>query len=304
MDKKYKIKLGNKLTALEGVKWAFNERSKLWLPPLSPEDQKKLRRLEKRPFTQRMGLKGKTFWDFIQLLLIPLMLAGFGYWFTARQNTVNHQIALEQQRQTTLNSCLDDLKNLLLNQGLKTSEPGSVVRTVARAEVLSTLHQVDGERKGMIVQFLSEAQLITKLEKGVIVDLSDADLRGADLGGDNMYGADLSHANLSGTDLRGADLDGAELANADLSNADLSNAHLRSADLVSADLSNDNLSKTDLSNAVLGKANLKGDDLRSTNLVGADLGSADLTGATIGNAQLQQVKSLKGTIMPDESVHP
>ena len=52
-------------------------------------------------------------------------------------------------------------------------------------------------------------------------DLSRADLRGADLSD-----ANLRSANLSRTDLRGANLSGAYLSDADLSRADLSGAYL------------------------------------------------------------------------------
>ncbi|HHR1910267.1 TPA: pentapeptide repeat-containing protein [Listeria monocytogenes] len=68
--------------------------------------------------------------------------------------------------------------------------------------------------------------------------------------------ADLSNANLRGANLRFADI----------SNANLSNANLSNANLSIADLSNANLSITDLSNANLYNANLRGTDLSDANL--------------------------------------
>jgi len=56
---------------------------KLWLPSLSPKDQKSLKHLQKKSLAERMGISGKAPWDFIQLLLIPLVLAGVGFWFSA-----------------------------------------------------------------------------------------------------------------------------------------------------------------------------------------------------------------------------
>jgi hypothetical protein len=98
------------------------------------------------------------------------------------------------------------------------------------------------------------------------VNLSDADLIGADLSGANLsdanlrdaylLGADLSGANLSDAYLRGADLSDANLSDADLSGANLSDAYLLGADLLGADLSDANLSGADLSGA-----NLRGADL-------------------------------------------
>jgi uncharacterized protein YjbI with pentapeptide repeats len=51
-------------------------------------------------------------------------------------------------------------------------------------------------RKGVLLQFLHEAGLITKNK--TIIDLRRGDLREADLSGVDLSGADLSGANLSG----------------------------------------------------------------------------------------------------------
>ena len=72
--------------------------------------------------------------------------------------------------------------------------------------------------------------------KGERANLSEADLRGADLMGANLMGADLRGANLWEANLSGADLRGANLSEADLSGADLWRANLSEADLRGANL--------------------------------------------------------------------
>ena len=78
-------------------------------------------------------------------------------------------------------------------------------------------------------------------DSGVLADLSNADLRGADLSNADLSNADLRYANLRGADLSNADLSNANLRGANLSNADLSNANLRGANLRGADLRNADL---------------------------------------------------------------
>ena len=58
------------------------------------------------------------------------------------------------------------------------------------------------------------------------IDLSDANLSGANLSGADLSGANLRYANLSGADLRYANLSGANLSYANLSGANLSDANL------------------------------------------------------------------------------
>ena len=113
---------------------------------------------------------------------------------------------------------------------------------------------------------------------------SDANLSDADLRGANLSGADLHYANLRGATLSGADLCDANLRGATLSGADLSDADLSGVDLRGADLRGANLSGADLRDADLRGATLSGANLHYANLRGADLRGADLRGANLSGA--------------------
>ncbi len=93
----------------------------------------------------------------------------------------------------------------------------------------------------------------------------------------------------------GFNLSDADLRSANLSRANLSRAYLCLADLRSANLSDANLSDADLSGANLSGANLSDADLSGANLSGANLSDADLSGANlsgcIGNRE--HVKSMQ-----------
>jgi uncharacterized protein YjbI with pentapeptide repeats len=161
---------------------------------------------------------------------------------------------------------------------------------------------------------------ITQLAKGVAfwnawcdenpvrVDLSEANLRGADLRNANLSGAylnkaDLNRANLTGADLGGAYLRRANLAEASLNGADLRTADLRGADFRRANLVEANLKGAELKGADLRRANLveasldgadlQGADLRKANLANANLDGADLQGASLVDAILNQA-NLRG----------
>ena len=127
--------------------------------------------------------------------------------------------------------------------------------------------------------------------EGMRADLSEANLREADLHGADLseanlrkadlHWADLSEANLIGSDLRKADLNGAFLYGADLNGAYLNGADLNGAYLYGADLSKADLSEADLSGADLLGANLNGAYLYGANLRGANLIEANLSGANL-----------------------
>jgi uncharacterized protein YjbI with pentapeptide repeats len=190
----------------------------------------------------------------------------------ARQQAIEDQRAerereIEEQRaqDAALQAYLDQISHLMLEKNLRNSEEASEVRTLARARTLTVLGRLDPSRRTEVMQFLGEAKLIQSVdERDPIIGLGSADM--------------------SDTDLRDADLFGAHLRDTDLSNADLSLADLVNADLVNADLSHAVLFFADLSNADLSNADLSGADGRSCSLVNADLSGAKLRGVALGGA--------------------
>jgi hypothetical protein len=103
-------------------------------------------------------------------------------------------------------------------------------------------------------------------------DMSDCDLRDANLTGVKLIGANLTGAKLANADLKGAQLWGADLTGADLERADLTNADLERADLRGADLTDASLRGADLTDATLGGADLRGADLTGAQLNGVKSG--------------------------------
>jgi Pentapeptide repeats (8 copies) len=89
---------------------------------------------------------------------------------------------------------------------------------------------------------------------------------------------DLSRADFSGMNLRGVDLRGVNLSEANLQDIDLRGA--------------------DLSGAALNFANMQG-----ARLGGANLNGLDFIATRVTKDQLLEARSLKGTTMPDGSIH-
>jgi uncharacterized protein YjbI with pentapeptide repeats len=233
----------------------------------------------------------KTLWNWLQLLIVPVVLALGGYLFTRSENRRNHEIADESRQDNMLQAYLDQMSQLLTDKEhpLRTAPQDDDVSVVARARTITVLPRLDGGRKGSVVRFLHESGLLAKDQ--VVLDLKGADLRKADLRKADLREADLRRADLSRADLRGADL----------SEAVLFRTHLIGADLREAILIG-----THLSWATLRQADLRGADLREANLREANLREANLIGArgTTHEELEQQAMSLEGATMPDGSKHP
>jgi uncharacterized protein YjbI with pentapeptide repeats len=234
----------------------------------------------------------KTLWDWMSLLLVPAMIAiltaGLAWWQTsseqaqkAQEAALKRQQAARQQsleaQNTAIQLYLGQMSALLLEDNLRNAAPYSEVRLLAQARTTSVLQAVEPENQRIILQFISEANLVQK-------------------NGAQQPIISLDHTDLSASDLRYLDLRGADLSFANLSEANLSFANLGDANLTSANLSDAALFRANLSGADLKIADLSGADLRDAILSGANLNSA--TGIT--NEELeQQASSLEGATMPN-----
>jgi hypothetical protein len=186
------------------------------------------------------GLPKQTFWDWLDILLVPLVLAIGGYLFTRSENRATQAAAERRALDDILQAYLDGMAQLLTDKErpLHQAQRGDNLSTVARARTLTVLSRLDGYRKRNVLEFLYESDLIdqeqalldesNRIEKHHnIIRLHQADL----------IEARLAAVNLSGALLREAVLIGADLRRADLSGADLSWTVLRGAVLIRADLS-------------------------------------------------------------------
>jgi TIR domain/Pentapeptide repeats (8 copies) len=113
----------------------------------------------------------------------------------------------------------------------------------------------------------------------VDVNLTRANLRGADL-----HNVEFDNAVLNQTDFSGANLTGAHFEAADLKETDLRNANLDGAHFLYANLSGANLEGAILTNTNLVSVNLKCADMGRAKLMGAYLLDADLTDANLTNS--------------------
>jgi hypothetical protein len=270
------------------------------------------------------GFGRKTLWDWLQLLVVPAVLALVGFLLAAAQENIQQQAeesraqaqrdAEDQRTQdAALQTYLDEMGSMLVDGGLRDSKEGDEVRTLARARTLTVLEGLDPERKGRVLQFLSESDLISKEEP--VVDLNDA----------NFQEVSWERASLKDTALSGAVMRYAYMPSADLRGADLArrgpNLSALQAGEDPRDVIDINRGTTFLNGADLRGANLRGANLVGTALVGADLSrhgpqptdlsNADLRLAAIADAnlyeaivteeQLSTTGPKLGAIMPDGS---
>jgi uncharacterized protein YjbI with pentapeptide repeats len=239
-------------------------------------------------------VRGKTLWDWLELLIIPLVLAGGAFYLQRSERAVERkaaedraqlerELATDRQQEAALQAYLDRMAELLLNERSLKSQK---VLNVARVRTLTTMRGLNAPRNGIVLRFLRDIGLVGKKESNLFVD---ANLEGADLKGVN-----LENTNMAGVSLKGANLAVASLTGANLAGAVLDRVNLARAIMVAANLERAILEDANLEDAILSRSNLK-----SAHLVGANLENVNLSGTNVDYSQLATAASLKGATMPD-----
>jgi hypothetical protein len=174
----------------------------------------------------------KTLWDWLRLLIVPVVLGLGAYLFTRSENRRTLKQADHRREEEVLQAYLNQMWQLLLDKDLRSTSKAnsnSEALTAARVSTLTTLERIHHpDKKRLIVTFLWmwQRSLLKRQDTVVILEgganLGWADLHEVDLSGANLSGANLNRAILEGTDLSGANLTDANLSDAEgISNEEL-----------------------------------------------------------------------------------
>jgi len=234
---------------------------------------------------------GKTLWDWLQLLLVPVVLAIVAFSFNAGQASMNQQLEQQSMQEQVVNTYLGQMSNLLLQYRLHDSQLGDPIRAIAQAITLTALDRLDSEHKYIIILFLYRADLLKyhyykhgETECGVpkvlkkefsdeqpIITLSQGNIEGVTINDLSLRCIDLHNMNLEGSNFSTSVLDRADLGLSLATDADFSYTSMNAANLYYLDLSDANLQ-----GALLQYANMRGICLYRARLNGANLQHADL----------------------------
>jgi hypothetical protein len=210
------------------------------------------------------GFQKKSFWDWLQLLIVPLMLALGAFYLNSAADFRDYQIAQERKQQEVLTDYFSKMQGLIVEtkkiketSGYTKLHPKDEAarllpefRSTAQALTLSVLEQLDGKRKGKVIIYLAESQLITANNDN---QSSRPEIK---LDGANLQKLELKDQVFSYINIAGADMTSTELSDILISDSDLSRVNLTEAVLQDVTFKNSNLSGVNLDGASLTNTNI------------------------------------------------
>ena len=228
------------------------------------------------------GFQKKSFWDWLQLLIVPLMLAFGAFYLNYASETRDKQIAEEGKQQELLKDYFSKMQTLIIETKKSKDSQPKIVETkksvettkskdsqpnpdgapllpefipIAEALTFAVLDQLDGKRKGKVITYLADSKLITANIKDKdskpVIDLKNANLKEIEIDNLDMNGQLIDKDTIQGVIIRGADMTNANLKKvyltySDLTGSDLSKATLTTVDLTGAKMESVKLIETDI----------------------------------------------------------
>jgi hypothetical protein len=233
------------------------------------------------------GFQKKSFWDWLQLLIVPLMLAFGAFYLNYASETKDKQIAEERKQQELLKDYFSKMQTLIIEANkLSKSQweplehfaneklPGQF-QPIAQALTLAVLDELDGLRKGKVITYLAESGFITK----------------------ETFTINLNGANLQKLELKGVSLNSVIINKADMTGAKLTNLEFTDSDLGASNFSQANLDGVNFSSAIL-----QGSNFYDANLKNIEISkpSKDLSGTDFQDACFSVHPNIKSPDNPKD----
>jgi len=273
------------------------------------------------------NVSGKTLWDWLSVLGVPLSLALLGFWFqhiSAKQAALekartDEQAVLEKARaneQAVLEKARANKQAALEKK--RFNEQAVLEKEIAESNQKEEVLQAYFDRLSTLLVDKNLIAIASKFEEYGDTSKEEQDLLGASkgvirartlsilrrLGGDGerkfsvmqflIEAGVVSELNLdfSNADLRDAKLSRSILRDAKLNSAILIDTDLKYTNFDDADLSGADLSRAVMSNSYLSNADLSNAYLIGTYLIGTDLSNTSLAGASLIGADLSNSRNL------------
>jgi len=258
----------------------------------------------------------KYIWDWLDLLVVPVVLALGGILITFINEINNREIAAYQRHLDRdldlsnkqkdfdlqesmhqirlLSEYLSNMSKLMLDYKLRQKRKS--VRDIANAWTINAMMNLNKDNKGEALRFLYNSDLISG--NNPVVNVSEMDFSETILKASNLSGANLSGIILNNSDLNKTNLSGTNLTNAKLSDADLSEAIINDINFTSAEGSSIILSDCNIHNLEVHRVKFPGAILENVNIYNSSFNRAnfrellvkdsDISEFSFNNCELQE----------------
>lgn len=214
--------------------------------------------------------KIKTLWDWLDLLIIPASIGLIGWLYKDYEKSKDEKKEQENKYSEILESYFKAISDLITKENLLDINNNNTSKKIARSRTILAIENLDGERKGQVLQFLFELDLI---------DTNKIDL----------LGANLANIQCDGIVLKNLTINGVHFGNSSFENSFLENCKFIACDFSNSTFLGASFQNVDFSYSKLNNCNFQYIDLTTLNLEGVELHRANISNSKILQNQLDNI---------------
>lgn len=216
------------------------------------------------------GPEPKKLWDWLDLLIIPISVGLVGWIYKDYEKSKESKKEYENKQNEILDSYFRVISDLIIKSNLLNNDLNEESKIIARTRTIVAIENLSGDRKGQVLQFLHESNLIGN---GVV----------------DLIGGNFRNSEVSGIVLRNITIKGVYFSNSEFVKTFLDNSDFTSCDFSNTNFDQSSLENTNFSYTKLVNSKLTNIDLRTINFEGCDLENADLSNSKILQSQLDKI---------------
>lgn len=216
------------------------------------------------------GPQPKLLWDWLDLLIVPISLGLIGWIYKEYEKSKDSKKEYENKQNEILDSYFRVISDLIIKEKLLDSKSNDESKIIARTRTIVAIDNLSGDRKGQVLQFLYESNLI----RDNVIEL---------------IGANFRNSEVSGIVLKNITIKGVYFSTSEFIKTYLDNSDFTSCDFTGTNFDESSLNNTNLSYTKLVGCKMTNMDLTTINFEGADLTNANFTNSKILQSQLDSI---------------
>jgi uncharacterized protein YjbI with pentapeptide repeats len=216
------------------------------------------------------GSSPKKLWDWLDLLIVPSSIGIVSWIYSMQEKEKETRKEYENKQNETLDSYFKTISDLIIKSNLLNHNLNKESKLIARTRTIVAIENLNSVRKGQVLQFLYESNLI---HYNIL----------------ELVGANFRYSEVSGIVLRNITIKGVFFCNSTFIQSFLDNSNFTACDFSNTDFTDSSMQNTNLSYTKLLNCKLINLDLTHVDFEGADLTNADLTNSKILQTQLDSI---------------
>lgn len=242
--------------------------------------------------------QSKTLWDWLQLLLVPIILILGGFWLNRSEsrhslemqksiNDTNLSIEKERFEDGILNSYINDIAQMIINSDTAKLRTNRIM-AVYKIKTLTTLNRLNSERRNYLIQFLVDSKMLNYWD--FLSDFKNIHVSGIFFNDVSFDDFKFIGSSISSSRFFSCSIQSSKSSHSDFTSSMFNDMKINIFDISSSKFIQSSLVKVIFSECKIKDSKFYGSKIQHSSLGNSTIESSDLSCSTISNTNFSDTK--------------